>query len=231
MRVGSPALVDPKQWVLQGTKRPDGSCQYRYPSKEQEIPENGWVMRSIGVDPSTCAKLMEEGSPAQPLEPSTDPAGGESISKSLPMIFKSTQGTQALVVTSTRGAWQQVHWLDIASLKTTWDRTQIHWTYNGSSVLSGNTEGVWWWLTLTNWQLVPSSNVITQKFETDGAFRGQTTATMKNSWFCVPFPTTFTYYYHNRVWGHKNGTATIAQSSDSVDDCVPLHVDIWTGYN
>lgn len=135
------------------------------------------------------------------------------------------------MATSTRGAFQIVSWLDIASLKTSWDLTQIRWTYNGSSVLSGNTEGRWWWLTSTGWTLVANSNVITQRFESDGAFRGQTKATMRNSWFCQPLPTSYTYYFYNRVYGHANGTATISQSSDAVQDCLPLHVDIVTGYN
>jgi len=54
---------------------------------------------------------------------------------------------------------------------------------------------------------------------------------MKNSWFCQPQPTTWTYYFYVRVYGHANGTATISQSSDTVNDCLPLHVDVVTGYN
>jgi hypothetical protein len=232
LRVGSPALVDATRWVLQGKKQRDGSCDYQYPSQERELPENGWVLRSIGINTSTCTKLMEEGSPAEPLALSADPAGGTSTSTSLPTLSKSgSDNAQGLAATSTRGAWQLVSWLDIASLKTSWDHTQIYWTYNGTSVLSGNTAGRWWWLDFTGWRLVAGSNVISQRFESDGAFRGQTKATMRNPTFCAPFPTTYTYYYYNRVYGHANGTATISQSSDSVNDCVALHVDIVTAYN
>ena len=71
---------------------------------------------------------------------------------------------------------------------------------------------------------------VTQRFEPDGAFRGQTRSTFKNSFVCSN-PPTYTYYLYNRVYGHKNGTATISQSSQTYDDCLPLHVFILTGYN
>lgn len=49
--------------------------------------------------------------------------------------------------------------------------------------------------------------------------------------FCVGLPTTYIYYYYNRVWGHANGTATRAQSSDSIDECIILHSNVFAGYN
>ena len=227
MRVGQPALVNPRQWVLQGTKQPNGSCRYTYPNQEREIPENGWVFRSIGINMSNCTKLMEEGSPATQLSPPADPAGGRALSQSLPTTLGSASAAQTMAVTSTRGAWQMVSWLDFISLPTTRDRTQIHWTYNGSSVLSGNAEG-WWWHDNLGWTLI--FNELTQRFEADGAFRGQTRATFRNTFVCSN-PPTYTYYLFNRVYGHKNGTATISQSSQTYDDCLPLHVDVTTGYN
>jgi hypothetical protein len=231
MRVGSPPIVDAKQWVLQGTNLSDGSCQYPYPSIGREIPPGGWVLRSIGINVSKCAMLMEEGAPAEPLSLAEldAAAGGDALNETLPTASKSTDGLQALATTSTRGAWQMVSWLDIVSLPTTRDRTQIHWTYNGSSVLSGNTAG-WWWSANTGWIL--TANTVTQQFEADGAFRGQTTATFKNGVFCGSLqPVVWTYYWYNRVYGHANGTATISQSSDYYNSCLPLHVDILTGYN
>ena len=39
-----------------------------------------------------------------------------------------------------------------------------------------------------------------------------------------------TYYFYVRMWGHPNGTATRDQSSDSVDECIALHVDIESAY-
>ncbi len=122
-----------------------------------------------------------------------------------------------------------VSWLDIFSLATTRDLTQINWTYNGTSVLSGNTSG-WFWHVNTGWSLTFSE--ITQRFESNGAFRGQTRSTFRNPVFCGALqPVVYTYYYHNRVYGHANGTATIAQSSDTFNDCIPLHVDVTKGYN
>lgn len=232
IRAGSPLLVDARQWVLRGVKQSDGSCRYSYPRLEREIPENGWISRSIGINMANCTKLMEEGSPAEPLvlEPMTQP-GGESLESGESPDNAIPTAPQPLAASSTRGAWQMVSYLDIFSLTTNRDRTQIYWTYNGSSVLSGNAEGWWWWWTFSGWTLVANSNKTTQKFEADGAFRGQTVAIFRNSQFCAPSPTTYTYIYYNRVWGHANGTATIAQSSDTVNDCLPLHVDVTSGYN
>jgi hypothetical protein len=57
--------------------------------------------------------------------------------------------------------------------------------------------------------------------------------------FCCPLPAAprriasrpDIYYYYNRVWGHPDGTAAIAQSSDSVDECLILHNNVYSGYN
>lgn len=38
------------------------------------------------------------------------------------------------------------------------------------------------------------------------------------------------YYYYNRVWGHSNGTATRANSTDTVDECVPLFPGVQSAY-
>lgn len=37
--------------------------------------------------------------------------------------------------------------------------------------------------------------------------------------------------YDNKVWDHPDGTAAIAQSSDSIDECIILHNTVYAGYN
>ncbi|CAN5656557.1 hypothetical protein BH20CHL7_BH20CHL7_12950 [soil metagenome] len=104
------------------------------------------------------------------------------------------------------------------------DATEITWTYNGSSVLSGSTTGSFY--RLPTWTLV--LNETTQGFFT-GAFRGQTKSTFKSS-ACPGLPTVYTHYYYNRVWGHANGTSTRSESSDSVDECVPFFKHVQSAY-
>ena len=231
IRTNLEPLQDPRTWVLRGKKLEDGSCRYRYDFGEREVPPGGWVIRSIAVDMSNCTKVMEEGSPVTILSPEMILNGAVSAtSQSLATLTMAGGGAQTLAASSTRGAWQIVSWLDLASAPTSRTKTQIRWTYNGTAVLSGNASGTWWFLDFTGWRLAFKD--LTQKFEADGSFRGQTRATYENGTFCGSSnPMVFTFINHNRVWGHKNGTATIAQSSDTVNDCLPLHVDITTGYN
>lgn len=61
-------------------------------------------------------------------------------------------------------------------------------------------------------------------------YLGNTISGFSNNVFCWPLPTVYTYYYFNKMWGHPNGTATRDQSSDSIDECLPFHVDIESAY-
>ena len=110
--------------MLRGTKAANGGCDYRYPTTQQLVPENGWVLRSIGINMSSCTKLMEEGSPIEPIDLSTDSESGASTSKSLRTLFSRSSGQPQLAATKhiglePRGQFQHRH---------------------GSSVLSGSTE-------------------------------------------------------------------------------------------
>ncbi|MDA8203284.1 MAG: hypothetical protein M0Z49_11095 [Chloroflexi bacterium] len=132
-------------------------------------------------------------------------------------------------IASTQGAWQRVVWKDVAGLLVNADLTQINWTYNGSTVSAGSTTGGWFWNTATQWQL--GAHSVSNLYGPGSSYyRGHSEAVFSNSYFCRPLPTVYTYYYYNRVWGHPNGTATRSQSSDSIDECLPLHYDIESAY-
>lgn len=225
-REALPPLRDARTWVLTGKRLANGGCQYRYPTEVTEIPQDGWELRSIAVDTSRCRKLMEEGTPTVF---SLDLAAGTDSSEVLPGIAlaetASSDGSIAtLAASSTKSAWQIVVWSDVLGYPVNYDGTEITWTYDGSAVSSGNAAGYWY--KLGGWELLAKS--VTQGFFS-GAFRGQTTATFRNQGFCFP-TTVYTYYYYNRMWGHANGTATRAQSSDSVNECLPLHVTVSSAY-
>ena len=168
-----------------------------------------------------CAKLMEEGTPtARPETPS-------------PTLFSSTGDGVVAADTSGYSAWQQVVWKDDLpwpfTQTLTYDVTQIGWTSNGSTVTSGITS-IWLYEDgYTGWRL--DSYNRTGTLAADHSFcKGNTTSTFHNGQFCWPLPTVYTYYYYNRMWGFADGHATRSQSTDSVDECLPLHVDIYSAY-
>jgi hypothetical protein len=208
-----------RTWLLQGQRLANGGCRYRYPTAVEILPPTGWVSRSIAIDMDSCKKLFEEGVPVAVTHDDAELVTGAVAPAPSPVI----------ALASTKGAWQRVVWRDLPGLLTTADMTQINWTYNGTTVSAGTTSAAWQFNTATKWRLTASSG--SQLYGPGSSYyRGQTTATFANSFFCAPLPTVYTYYFHNRVWGHPNGTATRSQSSDSVDECLPLHVDVESAY-
>ena len=169
----------------------------------------------------TCRKLMEEGTPTSFA---TDGAGIASI---ISVIDDSAAPAQALT-TSTQDAWQRVIWRDLAGLLLNADLTQITWNYNGSSVSGGVTVGGWSWNTATRWQLTAHGG---SDLYGPGAsyYFGRTTSTFSNTFFCGG-NLVQTFYYNNDMWGHPNGTATRSQNSDTVNECLPVHIDIQSAY-
>lgn len=216
-------LANPKTWILQGEKLSTGACRYRYPSSDAVIPALGWELRSIGIDMATCRKLMEEGTPQ-----------GFAADPSMASLTETATGTASSginITTATQGAWQRSIWRDLGGVLVNADLTQINWTYNGSTVSGGSTTGGWSWNTATGWTL--GAHTVSQLYGSgSSSYRGQTTATFINSYFCNQpgAKTVYTYYYWNRVWGFPNGTATRSESSDTVDECLPLHNDIQSAY-
>lgn len=200
-------LVESRTWILEGKALGEGWCRYTYSSDEAELSPAGYVLRSIALDPHRCLKLMEEGTAVA----STEAGPSSSI----------------LGTVSTRSAWQRVYWADFINDVLTDTVTQITWTYNGSSVTGGSVADFRFWKWQTGWRLVDfdKSHLLRSSY-----YRGETSATYVNSDFCWPFPKVWTYYYYNRMWGHPDGHATRSQSSDSVDECLPLHYGIESAY-
>jgi len=147
VRTGLEPMASARTWVLQGEKLQNGSCRYRYATGPTEIPIDGWVVRSIALDPARCRKLMQEGSPTF-LK-----ADAPSVTSIFETVSAHKAGDGAYRTASTQGAWQRVVWKDVAGLLVNADLTQINWTYNGSTVSGGSTTGGWFWNTATQWQL------------------------------------------------------------------------------
>lgn len=100
---------------------------------------------------------------------------------------------------------------------------KISWSYNGSCALTGSTSGEWSWAYGTGWSIVSNSG---SESETCSYYRGTTASTFKNTSFCWPLPTVYTYCYYVRPYGQENGTITGTRSTDSVDECAPF----WMHY-
>lgn len=125
-------------------------------------------------------------------------------------------------------AYIRIFWMDPANIKVNQDVTQVHWSYNGSTVSSAYANGYFNWFTFTQWSKISSS--LTAAYQSGNTSILGTTTSDHKSTFCVPLPTTYTHYYYVRMWGHANGTAPWSQSSDSVDECFPFHWDKITAY-
>lgn len=230
-RSGLTPLKDSTRWVLQGQKLAGGACRYNYDFGESEIPAAGWELRSIAADVSRCAKLIEQGTPVR-FDPITMDEG-TTVTQLLDGDAAGPGSQVAIATASSKAAWQKVTWYDplpFGGLWVNFDVTQINWSYNGSSVSAGSTSQYVGWRWGSGWG-VSYSNMFGSYGSGNSFYLGETNAGFDNQAFCWPLPTTYTYYYWNRVWGQPNGTATINQSSDTVDECVgPFHFDIQTAY-
>ena len=215
--ISAPPLVNDHYWVLTGTRLADGACRYDYTQPEATLPASGWEIRSVAIDFDHCAKLMEEGTPtARPDTPE-------------PILSSPTSlGVVAPDLTAYY-AWQQVTWKDIIGIVLNYDVTQIGWTSDGSTVTSGITAPYFYEDADTGWRL--DSYQVKHTLASDhSSYMGNTISTFHNSQFCWPLPTVYTYYYYNKMWGFPDGHATRSQNSDTVDECVRMHFDIYSAY-
>jgi hypothetical protein len=158
------------------------------------------------------------------------PPGSKVASNDSDTEWMATAANQDVsITTSTRAAYQRVVWYDFINLWLTYDVTDIEWTYNGETVSSGSVSRYYDKRTETGWQYLSGGK--SGSLASDHSYyRGDTWSSFKNSTFCWPLPTVYTYYYYNRVWGHRDGHATRSQSSDSVDECLPFHFQVYSAY-
>ena len=128
-------------------------------------------------------------------------------------------------VTSTASGYNWTWWEDVVGLKVNQDRTNISWAYNGSCASSGSTSGEWSWNYGSGWQIVSYGG---SEYESCSYYRGTTYSTFKNTSFCWPLPTVYTYYYYYyvRTYGYPSGSIGGMRSTDSIDECLPL----WMHY-
>jgi hypothetical protein len=214
-------LKEATKSVLQGTRNADGSCHYDYPEVAVPRGETAVEVRDLGIDHGRCRKLIEQGIPTE--EPGPPGEGEKQITEAFDDSTATTETSVALAATSTASGYNWTWWEDVLGIKMTQDRTNISWSYNGSCALTGSTSGEWSWAYGTGWSIVSYSG---SEYETCSYYRGTTVSKFKNTSFCWPLPTVYTYYYYVRAYGQENGTITGTRSTDSVDECAPF----WMHY-
>ncbi len=227
-RSGLAPLLNARTWILEGTKLANGACRYKNVNDESVVPPGGWEERTIALDPDGCRKLIEAGTPTD-----LSPGGGKGDAQASASVAADPSeagraGVQPLA-SGTKTAYIRIFWMDPANIKVNQDVTQVHWSYNGSTVSGAYANGYWSWFEPTHWAQYGSS--LTAAYQSGNtSIKGTTTSDFFNSWFCRPLPIVYTHYYYVRMWGHKDGTATWSQSSDSIDECFPFHWDKLTAY-
>jgi hypothetical protein len=203
---------------LRGTRNADGSCHYDYPTLSVPAGQTVWEARDIAIDPVKCIKLLEEG---RPTATTADVAGDGKLTANADQA-----GVSSIAALATSGVASGYHWVwweDVLGIKLTQDKTYISWNYDGHCAGSGSTSGEWTWSTGLHWEIVSYS---ANEYESCSYYRGESKSKFRDSWFCAPLPTVYTYYYSVRAFGYEDGTIYGTRSTDSVDECAPL----WMHY-
>ena len=125
------------------SKLPNGGCRYDYSTKPTVVPESGWVLRTIAIDTRNCRKLFEEGPPREFLSD-----GSATIERA--NVTASESQEPILAAAQQKSAWQRVIWRDAVGILVNAVMVQVNWTFNGTTICCGSTNGAWQFNTATN---------------------------------------------------------------------------------
>jgi hypothetical protein len=183
-------------YVLTGSRLPSGTCKYQYP--ELHVPRDTvrWEVRAIGIDPTFCRMEVEEGVPEETELAIPEPSLREVIAKD--DIRQEALALASSVASGYTTAWYE----DGAGIHVTQDTTYISWSYSGTCVSGGSSSGAWSWDSL--FTLVSHGG--TSAYNGCSYFKGDTWSTMKTISLPCPWTTVWTYYYHIRSYGWKDGS-------------------------
>lgn len=204
-------FLQSRTYVVRGAVDSSGGCTYTYPSLRAPAGAPRWEVRTLGIDPERCAMLVEEGVPREVEVPSNE--GMLSTSVGAPGGASPAAATSS-VASGYTSAWFE----DVAGIHVTQDTTYISWNYTGSCVSGGSSSGQWSWDSL--FTLV--SNGGTNSYNGCSWFMGDTWSSMKTISLPCPWTSVWTYYYHIRTYGWKDGSVTASYSDNWAQNGCPL---------
>lgn len=199
-------------YQLSGTKTTDGGCSYPFPDLKVPAGVNRWEVRTVGIDPGSCRIEVEEGTPSDADLALPVPA----LTQSGPS--RASNAGAVAAATSVASGYTSAWYEDAAGIHVTQDTTYISWAYNGSCVSSGSSSGGWSWDSL--FTLVSYGG--TNAYSGCSYFMGDTWSTMKTISLPCPWTKVWTYYYHIRAYGWRDGTFGASHSDNWAQNGCPL---------
>jgi hypothetical protein len=191
-----------RTFTLKGRSTSAG-CAFSYPDVTVPAGSDRWQVRDIGIDLSTCTKLVEEGVPTVSSADS-DPAL-TTVSSS---VGNQTKPASPAAITSVGAGHAHAWYEDVAGLTVSSDTTFISFGYNGSCATSGSASVEWVFAVGTGWHIVTGTNGGTSNL-TCARFFADTWASIRTSSFpACPFTTITTTFSHVRVQGSATGAVT-----------------------
>jgi hypothetical protein len=188
-------LANGRTYDLVGVRTPSG-CSYSYPALHVQRDQTRWEVRAVGLDLAGCRMQIEEGVPNESDLVIPAPKLEEKVQPSQAVI------SPLLATSSVASGWTSAWFEDGAGIHVTQDTTYISWSYSGSCVSGGSASGQWTWDSL--FTLVSHGG--TNSYSGCSYFLGDTWSTMKTISLPCPWTTVWTYYYHVRSYGWKDGS-------------------------
>lgn len=196
-----------KSSTVTGTKTADG-CVFE--DSELALPE-GWAAierRDVAINFKTCQKIVEEGRPTKLMGGHPELTIGDDSARD--MALKAP--------TVWRRGYHIVWYEDVAGFLLTSTEADIEWFVSGGCVTSGTGHAGYQGFAGSGWQFVSGS---WSRDRTCSRYQGTAVGRMKNTSFCSP-ATVWTEYYSVRAKGNSNLTITGSNTTDAVNECLPV---------
>lgn len=180
------SFAESRTYVLVGRMTAQG-CTYAYPAVNVPAGTTHWQVRDIGVDPSTCTKMVEEGiptaaeGPTASLAETTMPLGAEGV---------------ASATTATASGYAHAWFENVFGQSLTSDTTYLTWSYGGGCVTSSSSYGDWSWNYGYGWSLVSNNGSRSQSCAQASA---STWSTFRNG-------SCYQYFYSVTAVGKSDGS-------------------------
>lgn len=202
--------------TIQGTKRPDGACEFSPQSMRLPPGRYAAEVRESAIDPATCAATIERGTPpatelagAQPPgEPSqagqSESAGAATGSPSVSMSRRRSRSRRRAMASASKSqGYVTTYWEDPVGIDVNKVNDGISYLYNGSCVTYGYYEK-WhlYWYSPSGWGKNADNFRSARQCSLEAA---SSYALFENDVFCFP-NSCFAEYNRTSIHGHADGT-------------------------